>query len=79
MADLRGSDCLSVEECTLVFKHYHQWERVLVVETAGKESAIIKKVASIMEKYDPSSEVPGVLKGILKIDVLELCSVVLCE
>jgi hypothetical protein len=52
MADLRGSDCLSMEECTSVFKSYYQWERRLVKKTAVKESDIIKKVASIMDKHE---------------------------
>ena len=68
MADLRGSDCLSVEECTSVFEGYYQWERRLVEKAALKESDIIKKIASIMDKHDPFREETGVLKGILKID-----------
>ena len=74
MADLRGSDCLSVEECTSVFESYYRWEERLVEKTAVKESDIIKKVASIMDKHVPSRIETVVLKGILKIDVLELCS-----
>ena len=74
MADLRGSDCLSVEECTAVFESYYQWEKRLVDKTAVKESDIIKKVVSIMDKHVPSRKQVVVLKGILKIDVLELCS-----
>ena len=78
MADLRGSDCLSVEECTSVFKSDYQWERRLVETTAVKESDVIKKVASIMDKHDPSREEAKALKGILKIDVLDFCSFDLC-
>ena len=74
MADLRGSDCLSVEECTSVFESYYRWEECLVKKSAVKESDIIKKVASIMDKHDLSRKEIVVLKGILKIDVLELCS-----
>ena len=78
MADLRGSDCLTVEECTSVFEGYNQWEECLEEKTAVKESDIIKKVVSIMDKHDPSRKEVVVLKGILKIDVLEWCSLVLC-
>ena len=74
MADLRGSDCLSVEECTAVFESYYRSEERLVEKTAVKESDIIKKVVSIMDKHDPSRIKTVVLKGILKSDVLELCS-----
>ena len=67
-----------MEECTSVFEIYYQWEECLVEKIAVKESDIIKKVASIMDKHVPSREEAGVLKGILKIDVLELCSFDLC-
>ena len=76
MADLTGADCLSVEECTTVFVSYNRWKECLVEKTAAKESDIIKKVASIMDKHVPSKEEAGVLKGISKIDVLELYSFV---
>jgi hypothetical protein len=62
MADLRGSDCLSVEECTSVFKGYHQWERRLVEHAAMIESDFVNNVAFIMDKHFPSSEETGVLK-----------------
>ena len=78
MSDLRGSDCLSVEECTSVFEHYYQWKTRLVETTAVKESDVIKKVASILDKHDPSMEEAKALKGILKIDVLDFCSFDLC-
>jgi pyruvate formate-lyase activating enzyme-like uncharacterized protein len=62
MADLKGSDCLSVEECTSVFKGYHQWERRLVEKAAMIESDFVNNVAFIMDKHFPSSEETGVLK-----------------
>ena len=64
MADLRGSDCLSVEEYTTVFKSYLQWERRLLKKVVVKESDVIKKVAAIMDKHVPSREESRVLNGI---------------
>ena len=75
MADLRGSDCLSVEEFASVFEGYYQWKRRLVDKTALKESDILVKVASIMDKHFSSREETRVLKGtMLIIDVLDQCS-----
>ena len=72
MADLRGSECLSVEECTLVFEGYYQWERRLVEKAALNDIDIVENIASIMDKHFPSSKETRELKGILKIDVLKL-------
>ena len=72
MADLSGLDCLSIEEFASVFKGYYQWERTLVDETALKESDILVKVASIMDKHFSSREETRVLKGTMLIsDVLD--------
>ena len=66
MADLRGADCLSVAECTSVFQYYDKWERRLVGIAAMKESYIVEKIASVMNKHVPSSEETArELKGIL--------------
>ena len=65
MADLRGSDCLSVEECVAVFEHHHEWAHRLLIKAAIKEGDIVEKVASIMDKYFPSSEATRLLKGIV--------------
>ena len=80
MADLKGSECLSVEECAAVFQDYDGWERRLVGKAAMKESYIVEKIASVMDKHVPSSEETRELKGILKIDVLNLtmCIFALC-
>ena len=72
MADLRGSDCLSVKECAAVFLYYDGWEQRLARKAAMKESYIVEKIASVMDKHVPSSEETKKLKGILKIDVLNL-------
>ena len=72
MSDLRGSDCLSVEECAAVFRYYSGWERKLVGKAAMKESYIVEKIASVVDKHVPSSEETRKLKGIVKIDVLNL-------
>jgi hypothetical protein len=62
MADLKGSECLSVEECTAVFDYfgrwkgaavfqdYDGWKQRLVGEAAMKESYIVEKIASVMDK-----------------------------
>ena len=80
MADLRGSDCLSVEECTVIFQDYSglQLERRLVGKAAVKESDIVEKIAYIMDRHFPSSEEARKLKGILKIDVLNLTLCIFC-
>ena len=65
MADLKGSHCLSVEECASVFECHHEWAQRLLVKAALKESDIVEKVASIMDKYFPSSKETRLLKGIL--------------
>ena len=64
MADLRGSDCLSVEECAAVFQDHTGWERRLVGKAAIKESCIVEKIASVMGKYVPSSKEAKEMKGI---------------
>ena len=68
MADLKGSECLSVEECAAVFQYYDGWERRLVGKASMKESDIVEKIASVMDKYVPSSEETRELKGIGKIE-----------
>ena len=65
MADLKGSDCLTIEECASVFESHHEWAHRLLIKAALKESDIVEKVASIMNKYFPSSEETSLLKGIL--------------
>ena len=75
MADLKGSECLSVEECAAVFEYYFWWKQSLVREAATKGSYIVEKIASVMDKHVPSSEETRELKGILKIDVLITFSV----
>ena len=65
MADLKGSDCLSVEECIAVFEHHYEWAHRLLVKSAAKESDIVEKVTSIMDKHFPSSEETRLLKGIV--------------
>ena len=72
MADLRGSDCLSVEECVAVFQYCFGWEMRLVVKAPVKESDIVEKIASIMDRHSPLSEEARKLKGILKTDVTVL-------
>ena len=72
MADLKGSECLSVEECAAVFQDYFRWKQRLVGEAATKGSYIVEKIASVMDKHVPSSEETVELKGILKIDVINL-------
>ena len=71
MSDLKGSECLSVEEYAAVFQDYPGWERRLVENAATKESCIVEKIASVIGKYVPSSEEARKLKGtmLLKIDV----------
>ena len=80
MADLKGSDCLSVEECAAVFRYYNRWEQRLVEKAAMKKNYIVKKIASVMDEYVSSSEKTRELKGILKIGVLNLtlCIFALC-
>jgi hypothetical protein len=68
MADLKGSECLSVEECAAVFQYFGRWKRTLVGgyydgwkrrlvgKAAMKESYIVEKIASVMDKHVPSSE-----------------------
>ena len=78
MADLRGSDCLSVEEYTQVFLYYDGWEQRLARKAAMKESYIVEKIASVMNKHVPSSEETKKLKGIGKIsacayNILTMC------
>ena len=67
MSDLRGSDCLSVEECTSVFANYNLWERRLVETAAVRERDIVEKVAFIVDKHFPSSGVPRTLKGVYSV------------
>ena len=67
MADLRGSDCFSVEECASVFENHNNWAHRLLVKAATKEGDIVEKVASIMDKYFPSSGETRLLKGISKL------------
>jgi hypothetical protein len=45
-----------VEECTSVFECHHEWGCRLLMKAALKESDIVEKVTSIMDKYFPSSE-----------------------
>ena len=80
MADLKGSECLSVEECVAVFQDHTGWEWRLVRKAAMKESYIVEKIASVADKYVPSSKEARQLKGIGKIDVLSLtmCIFALC-
>ena len=79
MADLKGSECLSVEECAAVFQYYDGWERRLVGKAAMKESYIVEKIASVMDKHVPSSEETRELKGIMKIVLnLTMCIFALC-
>ena len=68
MTDLKGSECLSVEECAAVFQYYDGWERRLVGEAAMKESYIVEKIASVMDKHVSSSEETRELKGMEKIE-----------
>ena len=62
MADLSGSDCLSVEECASVFQFYARWAKRLVEKVAVKESDIIEKVAYVMAKQFPLSKETELLK-----------------
>jgi cytochrome c551/c552 len=78
MVDLRESDCLSVEECAAVFEGYYQWEIRLVKKIAVKESDVIKKVVSIMDKHNPSREVTGVLKVMVDLRESDCLSVEEC-
>ena len=80
MADLKGSDCLSVEECAGVFHRYGGWERRLMEKATMKKSYIVEKIASVMDKHVPLSGETRVVKGILKIGVLNftLCIFALC-
>ena len=65
MADLKVSDCLSIEECASVFESHHELAHRLLIKASSKESDIVEKVASIMNKYFPSSEETSLLKGML--------------
>jgi hypothetical protein len=59
MADLKGSECLSVEECLFiaaVFQDYDGWKQRLVGEAATKGSYIVEKIASVMDKHVSSIE-----------------------
>ena len=80
MADLKGSDCLSVQECAAVFGYYNRWEQRLVEKAAMKKNYIVEKIASVMDKHFCSREETRLVKGILKIDVLNLtwCIFALC-
>ena len=75
MADLRGSNCLSVEECVAVFQDHTGWEGRLVEKAAMKESYIVEKIASFMDEYVPSSEKAKELKGI---NIIEECCIFHC-
>ena len=68
VTDLRRSDCLSVEDCTTVFESYYGWESKLLEKAAEKESDIVEKIASVMDKYFPSSEKTKALKGVYSVD-----------
>ena len=67
MAYLRGSDCLSVEECVAVVEHHYEWAHRLLVKAALKGSDIdnVEKITFIMDKHFPSSEKTRLLKGIV--------------
>jgi hypothetical protein len=78
VADLRRSDCLSVEECTTVFENYSWWKSKLVEKAAEKESDIVEKVASIMDKHFPSSEKTRVLKVVADLRGSDCLSVEEC-
>ena len=67
MADLKGSDCLSVEECAAGFRFYDGWKQRLVGKAAMKESYIVEKIASVMDKHVRSSEETRELKGTVRI------------
>ena len=66
MADLKGSDCLSVEECAEFFHCYDGWKQRLMGEAAMKKSYIVQKIASVMDKHVPLSEETRVVKGMCK-------------
>jgi hypothetical protein len=72
MADLRGSDCISVEECAAVFQYYEGWERRLVGKAAIKESFIVYKIASVMDKHLPSNGETRKLKVMADVPSSEL-------
>jgi hypothetical protein len=78
MAELKGSDCLSVEECTSVFECHHEWGCRLLMKAALKESDIVEKVTSIMDKYFPSSEETSLLKVMADLKGSECLSVEEC-
>ena len=63
MADLKGSECLSDEECAAVFQYYYEWAGRLVGKAVMKESHIQVKIASIMDKHYPFHNETRVLKG----------------
>ena len=65
MSYLRGSHCLSLEECASVFQLYTGWASRLVGEAVMKERDIGGKIASIMDKHFPSHKETRVLKGIV--------------
>jgi pimeloyl-CoA synthetase len=61
MSDLRVAKCLSNEDYSSIFERYYQWAKRLVEKVAVKED-VVEKVASIMDKHDPSREEAVVLK-----------------
>jgi uncharacterized protein (DUF1800 family) len=69
MADLRGSDCLSVGECGAVFQDHTEWERRLVEKAAVKKSDIVEKIASIMDRHSPLSEEARKLKDTICLQI----------
>ena len=62
MAELKASNCLSVEEAIAVWKDYRMWEANLVSVAATKDSRTVKIIASVMGTHG-YSEKCKVLKG----------------
>ena len=77
MADLKGLECLSLEEWAAVFQYCDGWKQRLVRKAAMKECYIVEKIASVMDKHVSSIEETRELKGILKIGVLNLTMCIL--
>jgi hypothetical protein len=62
MADLKGLECLSLEEWAAVFQYCDGWKQRLVRKAAMKECYIVEKIASVMDKHVSSIEETRELK-----------------
>ena len=62
MAELKASNCLSVEDVIAVWKAYRGWEANLVSVAVTKDSRTVQIIVSVMDTHGYSEECK-VLKG----------------